>query len=754
MKPIRLQAENFRTFRDLDVYFDDGLVGILGEIRDSPGSISSNGAGKSTLLEGIDVALFGRRSLAGFITRGDDAETFSVTLTFTHAGETYRVRRSLKRGKTAKCDLEKRWSISLTEGVDDGYETLTRETTKQTDLAIIEVLNLTRATFRDSGYLRQGGGSYADPARDPKERLDLLVEAALGRDPVWPKVLDAARAARKTAEASLERLAGETSAARELLATKGAVQAEDATAWDNQGALEELLVTAELILQESIDAYQAARDQAAQRQVAEAEARQAIDAHLRASQEWKAAVEAADALAEKRIELEKVAGDAALVPEIEARVAQLRVDATNLQNALGARATLTTDADTRDLARTRMLSQATQLEADAKVMRGKAAHLIEHIEEAGECDRCHQRMGVEAATRAAQSYRDEADALDAKAIPIRQGCDAEYETIGELRRRALAVEIPVVDETQMVKAEHELTAARDAAVKRATLDEQVMQFTVRAAKRTECEQATQDTAATVATKQAALGAIEPVDLAAIEAAGTVARRTVAQRRLDLDEAKVQRGRLDEKLTMIAKASAALDEAKATEAELQASVDVESVIEKACGRAGIPTLILEAVVIPTLEAKAAHILAELGTGYRVELRTQKANQDGGLRDTCEAVVIDANGHEGEFGEGFSEGQKTRIALALQLALADFLASKPGAEATFLAIDEPAYLDSAGMNALLDVLRDLLARKVFESILLVSHAPELRDSLDQNILVVMEGGVSRIDAPETTSVAVTA
>jgi len=107
VKPLRLKASGFRTFADLDLTFTDGLVGILGEIRDG-GATSSNGAGKSSILEAIEIALFGRRSLAGFLTRGGDVDTLTIELEFEHQGQRYRVRRSLKRGRTAKCDFE-RW---------------------------------------------------------------------------------------------------------------------------------------------------------------------------------------------------------------------------------------------------------------------------------------------------------------------------------------------------------------------------------------------------------------------------------------------------------------------------------------------------------------------------------------------------------------------------------------------------------------------------------------------------------------------
>ena len=744
MKPLRLRATNFRTFSELDLSLGDGLVGILGELRNVPAGADSNGAGKTSVLEAIDICLFGRRSLAGFLTRGGEVDALMLELTFEHNGHAYRVRRGYSargRGKSA-VDFERRDSTIETLGAGEQWIPLTRETAKETDLAIVETIGLTRATFRDSGYLRQGAGSFADPSRDPKERLELLVEAALGRDPVWPRAQDAAKAARREAQVQLERLAGETLAARELLATRLDVETAHAALLADENAATATLATAEQALQQILERYQSARDQAAQRQVVQSELAALVEAQARAVEEFSQATAAAHQLADKTIELAELTADANRVPELEERLADLTRAQAEKVAATSARTSLIADADQRDLARGRLVDQALALHDDARAMRAKAAHLDAKIHDAGECDRCGQTLGAEAAARAARSYRSEADTLDEKSKSIDESAEAELATIAQLRERTDAIEIPAIDELACTTVERDLRTARNAAVQRATLAEQVAALQAKAARAPELEQHATDSAAAVTAKQTQLDDLEPIDLTPIEHAGAVARATVARHRDTLDAAKVQRGRLDEKLAAITAAADTLADAAVTGRDLQAAVDVETVLEKACGRSGIPTLILESVVIPTVEAKAAHILAELGTGYRVELRTQTANKDGGLRDTCEAVVID---HTGEAAyDDFSGGEQTRIGLALQIALAEFIATRPGAESSFLALDEPSFLDAAGMEALLNVLRDLLTRRVFETVMLVSHVPELRDSLDETILIVKDGFESHVDA----------
>jgi exonuclease SbcC len=135
------------------------------------------------------------------------------------------------------------------------------------------------------------------------------------------------------------------------------------------------------------------------------------------------------------------------------------------------------------------------------------------------------------------------------------------------------------------------------------------------------------------------------------------------------------------------------------------------------------------------------LRDLGTEYQVELHTQRETKSGSVADALDIVVYD--GTRARPYEGFSGGEKTRIELALRIALAHLLANRRGAESRVLVIDEPDGLDSAGMAALADVLSRLHTDGVFEKILLVSHVAELRDAFEASIHVVCENGVSRVD-----------
>lgn len=87
----RLVLKNFRRYKDLEIEFPTGLIGIVGP----------NGAGKTTLLEAISFCLYGteasRTKAKGIRRDGSDRNApCAAELEFEIAGEAYRVRRSFK----------------------------------------------------------------------------------------------------------------------------------------------------------------------------------------------------------------------------------------------------------------------------------------------------------------------------------------------------------------------------------------------------------------------------------------------------------------------------------------------------------------------------------------------------------------------------------------------------------------------------------------------------------------------------------
>lgn len=738
MTPLRLRAENFRTFGSLDIEFERGLIGILGELRDAPAGADSNGAGKSSILEAIDIALFGRRSLAGFLTRGGASTEMMLELTFEHAGDTYRVRRTFSakgRGKTL-VDLERLDLADLYDAPEApslAWTPMTCESAKATDALVCQTIGLSRDTFRNSSYLRQGDGSYADPARDPKQRKDLLSEAVLGADPVWPKLQTLAHDGRRTAELELQRFAGEADQARTVVAAKGDVELDrvETAAAETEAVAE--LATAETDLAKVTERYQAARDLAGVRAAAAADLNAAAQSLEQLHEAQARVVEASKQLTVARDELATlptVSGTENLVVrerELLAAVAAHDKATFEHRNAVLAEASAQTE-------QRRFRAEADDERARFGKIRAAIAKLEATPHDEATCDRCKQQLVGNARALAVESMGKDAN--------------AHAEAADRLRAAAAAIEIPTVgpapaDDAPTVELETvraQLAAAQQAQQQRVRLEERIANYEAAINAEPDIAERIALAVALAAEKRTALDDIEPVDLTAIEASGALCRANVTAARAAVEAKRIALTRIEEKLKAVTVAEERLAELEIKSKLLRNEVDVTVALERACGRDGVPALILENSAIPYLEVEASRILAALGTSYRVELRTQAALKSGdGLKDTLDVVILDETG-EAPY-DDFSGGEQTRIGLALRIALARLLAHRRGAESRLLALDEPSYLDGAGMAVLIDVLATLLDD--FDTILVVSHVPELRDSLDQTITVVKDGGRSRID-----------
>ena len=97
----RLELSNFKRFRHEEIQFKDGITGILG----------NNGTGKSSLVSAIFFALYGVKTtgIAGDYIVSSFAgpkEKCEVVLDFRIGGDSYKIIRSFKKGKTVTHDAE------------------------------------------------------------------------------------------------------------------------------------------------------------------------------------------------------------------------------------------------------------------------------------------------------------------------------------------------------------------------------------------------------------------------------------------------------------------------------------------------------------------------------------------------------------------------------------------------------------------------------------------------------------------------
>ncbi len=197
MRLTTLSLRNYRVFRELDLEFPAGLVGVYG----------ANGAGKSSLLESVMWALYGRaRTGKGEIRTSGETGECVVELGFEHEENYYLVRRTLS-GKNAT--VRARVTISdvvVADGVTDVSKYLQ------------SVLGLDELAFRSSVFAEQKQlAAFSDQSPDQRRKLVLQL---LGITPI-EKARDTARAdyrQRQKEHATLQSILGTLTTSEERVA--------------------------------------------------------------------------------------------------------------------------------------------------------------------------------------------------------------------------------------------------------------------------------------------------------------------------------------------------------------------------------------------------------------------------------------------------------------------------------------------------------------------------------------------------------
>lgn len=725
VKPLRIRARNMRTYENLDWTIPPGVVALVG----------SNGAGKSTIVNGVDVGLFcGRGELGSLLTSGEDE--LELTLEFESAGHTYRARRQLRRGKAQTVDLEVLRFVN-----PEQWEPISLSSADATNERITEIVGLSRKTFGASAFLRQGDGAAFTEA-GAAARKSILIEVCGIEE--WDSLLALAKTDVAAAEREIADIQRRYEIADVAVADKATVAGLLTL---NRGLADKAtadLAAAEIKLAEAQQALAATETAAERVRAAQAE----LDAATKDEQRIRAAVDeakasvAARAAAQARLlELGPVADR---VEELESQTAELQAMKARADAALTLRASIVREAEqlTSELQRRSRDNQtkANQVEA----LEGKLAPLRDHPADGQTCDRCEQHLGAEARDRAIASYQAEISALTDQVRQESRNLEDLETRIAGTNARADAVSVPEVVDPGPTAAE--LVKARAAVEQRATVTAQLQAHEEKAFTLPRLEQELDGARRITAAKRTAID----------EAKGAVGdtealKYDVTTERHHVTELRTQREHLT---SAIARDEALMERIETAEGDIrllaagreavQNRLDVLRVACKAYGRDGVPALIVENSAIPQIEQEANRILQALDTRYHVELRTQREQKNDQVTETLDIVINDGVAERPY--ETFSGGERTRLNLALRIGLAELLAQRKAAS-SLLVIDEPEFLDEAGVILLVDVLRSLAG--VFTTIVLVTHHPAGAASCDRQIQVVKDGDRSRILADEPPS-----
>jgi exonuclease SbcC len=183
--------------------------------------------------------------------------------------------------------------------------------------------------------------------------------------------------------------------------------------------------------------------------------------------------------------------------------------------------------------------------------------------------------------------------------------------------------------------------------------------------------------------------------------------------------------------------------KIDEEKILVKITQIKVLEKAFGKDGIPTLLIEQA-LPEIEEHANEILDRLSGGtMEISFETQRDFKDAkrqDKRDTLDIMITSSS--EDRAYELLSGGEAFRINFAIRLALSRILANRAGARLSTLVIDEGfGSQDAEGRQRLIEAINSV--RSEFDKILVITHLDELKDVFSARIEVSKHVNGSQIE-----------
>jgi exonuclease SbcC len=508
------------------------------------------------------------------------------------------------RGKTI-CDFERDAAPSLGPDAASLWEPLTQGDLKDTQTLIERTLGLTRETFRASAMLAQGdGGSFCEA--QPRDRKRILADA-LGLS-LWDECKNLAGKDRRDRETQCEALAGRVQLLDEQLAGTDTL-AEDVR------ALTVVVLDAEAVAAARNDRVTAARDEHEQL-AALAQAAAAARATLNTAKAEHASLEreraAAGQAAEQARELEQS------LPHLQARATELDTLQAEREELTAARheqqlreqqrAALTLELEQVTSSRQRSSDAADETAKKHRQILDRIQTLQDTASPDVRCDRCQQHLPDEAKALAVASNQREADDLAAQHQRHTRDHVELGERVEKVRAQLAEIEPSLPDDgrynavvarcSELARAREDLAAAAEriagltaAATLRDTFADELAAAERNVADATRAlVDAPDEQAVTDARRR----------LAEAEAAKTVAAQRAETAKVDLATARAR-------LQIIEKARGERDQALAERDRLQGDLDELMLLERAFGRDGVPTWILETSAIPALEVEADRLL---------------------------------------------------------------------------------------------------------------------------------------------------
>ncbi|MDD3029818.1 MAG: metallophosphoesterase [Alphaproteobacteria bacterium] len=165
------------------------------------------------------------------------------------------------------------------------------------------------------------------------------------------------------------------------------------------------------------------------------------------------------------------------------------------------------------------------------------------------------------------------------------------------------------------------------------------------------------------------------------------------------------------------------------------------LKRAFSNNGIPHSIVRSVV-PLLEATASNILGQMTGGkMSVELVTEKVMKSNNKKEVVTLDIIISDADTGRLPYlSRSGGERVKVALSVILALAEVKSADAGVQIGFIAIDEPPFLDSQGVQSYCEAVENIQGRYPDKKVMIITHDKEMSARFPQAIYVFKDEGGS--------------
>jgi exonuclease SbcC len=156
--------------------------------------------------------------------------------------------------------------------------------------------------------------------------------------------------------------------------------------------------------------------------------------------------------------------------------------------------------------------------------------------------------------------------------------------------------------------------------------------------------------------------------------------------------------------------------------------------------GIKSYIFDQIV-PELTIRTNKYISSLtNSDITVNFDTQRENKSGGLSERFTIIIADKQGERPY--NAWSGGEKKRISVAIDLALADIISLKSSKFWNLTVFDEIFDgLDEEGKDMMMYLLEDIMKER--KRVIIISHDATMKGVIDNRVVVIKKNGVSRIE-----------